>query len=164
MAIGQRLALAAIDAYKRWVSPFKGYACAYRVHTGADSCSTLGARAIRRYGLARGLGILRERTFLCGVAHRRYAAATTRRPAVQQRGDCDIGCDAPDCDVLNGRTAGRVCEFLSCCDCGPCDGWRRKQEESPRSRRRSKRQGDVHLPHRPGIDPLPDRQRPTPGP
>ena len=136
----QRLALAAIDIYKRYLSPLKGFSCAYRVHTGSCSCSTLGARAIRRYGILRGLGVLRERTFLCGVVYRRYGGQRTPRPPVQQRGDCDLGCDLPDCDLFSGKSGGKLCDFLNCCDCGSCDWWQRKQDVPLRSRRRGRRE------------------------
>ena len=48
MNLARDLLLAAIHGYKRHVSPRKGFACAYRVHLGACSCSTLGLRAISR--------------------------------------------------------------------------------------------------------------------
>ena len=47
------LALAAITLYQRFVSPRKGFSCAYRFHTGGPSCSVLGFRAVRRYGVHR---------------------------------------------------------------------------------------------------------------
>jgi len=51
------LALLAITLYQRHLSPYKGFRCAYALHTGRASCSRLGYRAIRRHGL-RGLGLL----------------------------------------------------------------------------------------------------------
>ena len=66
--------LAVIRLYQRHLSPHKGFHCAYRVHTGRASCSALGYRVVRRHGVFAGLGLIRERTQLCGVAHRRHAA------------------------------------------------------------------------------------------
>lgn len=103
----KHLLLAAIRIYQRFLSPHKGFRCAYRAHTGRASCSTLGYRAVRRHGVFGGLGLLRERTDRCGVAHRRL----TVRPAALQRGDCD--CDLP-------------------CDCGladACDLFRRDKDK-----------------------------------
>ena len=57
----KQLALAAIRLYQRHLSPHKGFCCAYRVHTGRASCSSLGYRAIRRFGLWLGLVILHRR-------------------------------------------------------------------------------------------------------
>jgi len=50
MKLARGLLLAAIRAYKRHVSPRKGFARAYRVHLGACSGSTPGLRAISRTG------------------------------------------------------------------------------------------------------------------
>jgi uncharacterized protein len=93
----------AIRVYQRYVSPYKGFCCAYRTHTGRSSCSQLGYRAVRRFGVFAGLGLTRQRTHLCGVAHRRHRASHPRIPQ-SQRGACDIGCDLP-CD-LNCDKAG----------------------------------------------------------
>ena len=107
--------LAAIRFYKRRISPRKGFACAYRVHVGACSCSTLGLRAISRYGAWRGLGVLRVRLGQCRLAAIDLRAA---RPLTKlgQRGfiDCDIPCDVP-CDA---SCADGVCDVLSCLDIG----------------------------------------------
>ena len=115
----RRLVLAAIRAYKRHVSPRKGFACAWRVHRGGASCSTLGYRAVSRHGVFRGLGILDRRLERCRAVHERQAGA--RRPAGAlraQAGFCD-GCDAPSCD-------GPACDTPSChapsCDPAFCDG------------------------------------------
>jgi len=46
---GKHLALWAIRAYQRHLSPWKGFRCAYRVLTGRDSCSAYGYKvALKR--------------------------------------------------------------------------------------------------------------------
>jgi putative component of membrane protein insertase Oxa1/YidC/SpoIIIJ protein YidD len=114
------LLLAAIRAYQRYLSPHKGFACAYRVHTGRSNCSALGYRAVRRHGVFAGLGLIRRRTLLCGVAHRRHAPPLA---ALQpQRGVCDLGCDLPGhCDWPGGHGLGTLGDGLSWCDCCSCD-------------------------------------------
>ena len=138
----RRVALALITAYQRYLSPYKGFSCAYRIHAGRASCSTLGYRVIRRYGVLKGLSLLRQRTGKCGVAHRRHQHTSVRRLSLQQ-GVCDLACDLPchgACDLpcdggfhfpnLHGLSS--VCDYLTCCDCGSCD-WpsrkRKKREE-----------------------------------
>lgn len=128
-AISMRIVvLAAITAYQRYVSPYKGFCCAYRAHTGRQSCSSLGFRAVRRYGVFAGLAVLRRRTYLCGVAHSRHAP--TRNHAFQtQHGFCDVGCDLPcdlNCDLPSFRSCGSIADFVSYCDCGSCDWTDRK--------------------------------------
>lgn len=106
--------LAAIRFYQRFLSPLKGFRCAYHAHTGRQSCSHLGFRAVRRYGALSGLAVLRQRLYLCGVAHRRYSPPHCR-PPLAQRGDCDVGCSLP-CDILG--------------NCGSCDWPERKRKDN----------------------------------
>ena len=129
MDLMRSAALGAIRLYQRWLSPHKGFACAYRVHTGRCSCSQLGFRAIRRFGVAGGWRLLQQRTALCGVAHRRHSPVT-RRPPARERGDCDLGCDF---DFLPGKGGLGLCDVFNCCDAGGCD-WgsdkkKRRQEQ-----------------------------------
>jgi putative component of membrane protein insertase Oxa1/YidC/SpoIIIJ protein YidD len=136
----KRLALAAIGFYQRFISPYKGFSCAYRVHTGRASCSALGRRAIARFGVLKGIGVLRLRLTRCGDAHRSHAA---KNPTLRhQAGFVDCACDVPDvsscdvpdlsCDLPDKKAcadAGKVCDVLSnCgggCDCG--NFWSRKK-------------------------------------
>lgn len=128
------LALAAIGVYQRYVSPHKGFCCAYRVHTGRASCSALGARVIRRWGVRCGLAVLKIRLRRCGEAHRR--AASMRMQA--QRGVCDPGCDldlgAADCDACSTNGFSRACSWGSdCCgSCGGCDWPSRRRKAASR--------------------------------
>lgn len=110
------LALRAIRLYQRYLSPRKGFACAYRACTGGASCSELGFRAIRRYGLRGGLRVLDARLERC----RQAASLQCRRTAWPraQAGDCD--CDLP-CSPFD------ACDFASCDDAS-CDRPRRKRK------------------------------------
>ena len=136
------LALAAIRVYQRCISPYKGFCCAYAATTGHGSCSALGYRAIRRFGLWRGLGVLDNRLEKCGVAYRRYRAAPPMSALGSQAGFLDCSCDGPgDCDGPcdcgpkgNGaRVAGGV---LDCAvDLLPCDcDWKKKRKRDRRER------------------------------
>lgn len=126
MDLFRAAALGAIRLYQRHLSPHKGFSCAYRVHTGRCGCSQLGYRAVRRFGVVKGWGVLRERTALCGVAHRRHSPARPRPPA-RERGDCafDFPCDL---DLMPSRGKLGWCELFSCCDVGGCDGPERKKK------------------------------------
>jgi uncharacterized protein len=123
------IALKSIRLYQRFLSPYKGFSCAYRVHTGSRSCSALGYRAISRYGFAGGISVLRKRLHLCGVAYRRFGA-TAQRFRELQRGSMDCACDLPcdgDCSPdLNCGSNGRVLSW--CCDGCSCDGPARKKK------------------------------------
>lgn len=111
----RRAALTAIRAYQRYLSPHKGFCCAYRHHTGRPSCSSFGYRAISRYGVIVGMGLVKRRTHLCGVIHQQ--SLITSQTFHKQRGHCDPGCD-PNCDTsfING------CDVPShSCPCDPKD-------------------------------------------
>lgn len=126
------MALRAITLYQRHLSPSKGFSCAYRVHTGCQSCSVLGYRAIRRFGVWRGLGTLRERFERCRAVHRRHPAFP--RVPKGQAGFCDASCDLP-CDV-------GVSDCYCPCDCpGDCGDW-------SKSKKSEKEEKPVYIPPR----------------
>lgn len=112
MKLARRLALALIRAYQRWISPYKGFACAHRVRLGGPSCSKVGARLLRRHGLRKGLPLLRLRLRHCGEVHRK--AWTPYRPLAAQRGDCDFDCGGCDLDV--GDCADCSCDLADLFD------------------------------------------------
>lgn len=136
----QLLALNIIRFYQHFISPFKGFCCAYSHHTGHASCSTLGFRAIQRYGVIDGFFVLRRRLYLCGVSHRRYSPPKLR-PHRKQRGDCDIGCDLPcdnGCKLPNLKSCPMF-NVLNCADACNCD-W-------PSSNKKDeKKEEEIHLP------------------
>lgn len=132
------LVLSAIRLYQRHISPYKGFCCAYGLHTGRGSCSALGFRAVRRFGAINGLKVLRNRLLLCGVAHRRYGPSRAR-PHRSQRGDCDLSCDLPvdgGCDMPDLKSC-RVSDVLGCADGCSCD-WP--------SRDKKGREKDIYIP------------------
>lgn len=134
---GRPLLLPAIRLYQRWLSPLKGFRCAYCAYTGRATCSNLGLRAIRRFGTWRGLAVLRRRLYLCGVAHRRYACVP-KRVFRQYRGDCDLACDLP-IDASCDWTGKDGCDITDACrfaDCGSCD--------LP-SRKRDRKRAELHV-------------------
>ena len=151
MIVARALLLAAIRGYKRHMSPRKGFACAYRVHEGCASCSTLGLRAVSRYGAWRGLGVLRLRLEQCRlVAGEQRARRFT--PALAQAGfiDCDLPCDAScvDGSACDACSVGQACELASCLDCGDpgdcgdCNWWGSSTTPQSRQVRRRRRRGE----------------------
>jgi len=60
IASAKPAATLAIDGYQKYISPHKGYRCAHAALYGGPSCSELGKRAIRDYGIIGGLMLLRE--------------------------------------------------------------------------------------------------------
>ena len=134
------IALFAIKAYQRYISPHKGFCCAYRAHTGYSSCSTLGYRAIRRYGVLPGIAVLQQRFKRCSAAHQQHLALSHngrhRLRHSSQQGFCDVPCDCPSvdmpCEMPSGESMGRVCDVVDCCgDCGDLWHSRKNSEETP---------------------------------
>lgn len=68
-------AIALIGVYQRYLSPYKGYRCAYRARTGRDSCSEFARRAIARRGLIRGVALLSHRFRACSESAARLSAS-----------------------------------------------------------------------------------------
>lgn len=131
----RNLALAAITCYQRYLSPLKGYGCAFRIHCGRDSCSTYASRAIARHGLFTGLRLLGRRLDACSaVHHQHHPQPALRRTGMRYRaqaGHCDLpSCDLPSCDLGD---ACRVAEGISqCADCANCDPrwWQNRRRHS----------------------------------
>ncbi len=129
------LALAAIRVYQRFISPYKGFACALRVATGGASCSAYGHAAIARFGLRRGLGLLQRRFELCGHVHARLRAVPPPHPRLKyQRGFCDGPCDVPCHGHGHCLSLDTAVDALGCVgDVGDC-GSSRRREQDRRSR------------------------------
>ena len=134
----KRLALLAIRLYQRFISPYKGYRCAYASHTGNGNCSALGYRVIRRYGVWDGLALLELRLARCGAAYRRpRAALPATMPAAlgRQAGSVDCSCDLPNdpscaCDIADAVSECRKR------NCGPRRRDERELDIRPRTGRR----------------------------
>lgn len=92
------LALWAIRAYQRFLSPRKGFHCAYRAYTGHPSCSALGYRAIRRFGVVDGIVVLQSRLHKCSVACRRYRPPVPKQVLASQAGFIDCECGPSPCE------------------------------------------------------------------
>ncbi|EEF25973.1 conserved hypothetical protein [Ricinus communis] len=134
------VALLLIRGYRRYLSPRKGFSCAYRVHRGGHSCSAHGYHAISKHGFFLGMQLLRRRLDRCAWANhmQRSAKAASVEAVVASRmmaqggfvDGCDAGsCDAPDC---GGPACSLDCSSPDCsphrlsCDAlnvmGACDG------------------------------------------
>lgn len=114
--------LLAISAYQRYISPYKGFHCAFHAHTGRDTCSGYGYRVFARYGTLRGWRLLQRRFTACSAAaallHERPEAKQPRLIA-RQAGFLDCGgCDAPGCDLpgLDSLPCDDIVNIADCCN------------------------------------------------
>jgi putative component of membrane protein insertase Oxa1/YidC/SpoIIIJ protein YidD len=127
----KKILLVMIATYQRFISPIKGYSCAYKKHTGRTSCSTFGYQAIERYGVWIGFLLLRRRFAVCSDVYRRhrdmkYYRTTLPGSAQAQLGFCDLSIDA----CTPADIGSCACDALGSCDSLPCDfgDWRRSRK------------------------------------
>lgn len=114
--IAQHLALRLIRGYQRFISPYKGFSCAYRVATNDLSCSSYGAKVIQRWGVLRGYALLRRRFAECYLCSQALNEHKHTNPHLHpQRGviDCDCG-DPGDCSPGCEDACPSPCETSPC--------------------------------------------------
>ncbi len=138
-----RMALGAIWGYQRWLSPRKGYRCAYGALHGGTGCSGFAKAVIQREGLWRAVPLVRARFADCAAAAVTLQSRAARGDDGQEderradrRACClDMACAVPDgMSCLRGCGDGAEktdctpgCGDASCgCDgcnigCGPCN-------------------------------------------
>ena len=61
-------AVVTINGYQRYISPHKGFCCAYRVVRGGDSCSEFAKQAILQNDFWHSLSTIRKRFIECKEA------------------------------------------------------------------------------------------------
>ena len=114
------VAIQIISIYQRFISPYKGYCCAYRYMTGRHSCSRFAARAISRVGTLKGAALTMRRLKKCSAAYGNFEnTPNTYRihtPFLYyQAGHCDV--PVHDCNISDVDVSG----LEGCVDCDSCD-------------------------------------------
>ena len=126
----KKFALLLILFYQKFLSPYKGFCCAYHQYTGRTSCSGLGYRAIRHFGVIKGVGVLKMRLSKCNEVYQ--AHYFEKQMVVNQAGHCDL---PSDCDFgAVGDTCSAIVDCSSACNNWP--PWRRSKKMGP----------DIYLP------------------
>lgn len=120
-----RAALLGIHAYQRWLSPRKGYRCAYSVLHGGTGCSGYAKAAIRERGLLAAIPLVRARFADCRTAFseiRGEAKPKRKRTRwwhyTDPTGCCDCAPSVQACR-FGGKSGAKDTGF---CDSNPCDG------------------------------------------
>ena len=119
MTVASSMGVALIEAYQRWLSPRKGFRCAYGVMHGDGTCSSVGKRIMRERGVFAFFRLMPKQFAACRTAAAALNNETEeerKRRHAQKRGwlqrksssdgdDCDldcipdIDCSGSDCDV-----------------------------------------------------------------
>jgi uncharacterized protein len=121
------VALRAIHAYQRYVSPRKGFCCAYRSITGRLSCSNFSARAIEKKGIIAGIRLTFRRMRRCSSVHAEFHSFVHQVTRLgehldRQSGHCDLPIEGCASDALSQA---------ECATCVPseCYIWTPKRKE-----------------------------------
>ena len=122
----KNLALLLISSYQKYISPYKGYSCAYRVATGDVGCSGYGKKVIGRFGIIKGYALLKRRFIDCKICKdeldKEKSHNHKKRFNHSQRGDCSgLDCAIGDCGLPNPGDAcldlfGNATDAIECCD------------------------------------------------
>ncbi|MEM9585016.1 MAG: membrane protein insertion efficiency factor YidD [Pseudomonadota bacterium] len=120
-----KMALAAIWGYQQYISPHKGFRCAYSVQHGGTGCSGYAKFAIREHGIWRALPIIRQRLRDCKEAYQTLRANCTCRS--EQDADDRLLNRKERAELERRRKKDNRCctksDFcFACGDCGSCGG------------------------------------------
>src|SRR5688572_27172010 len=103
----------AIEAYQRFISPYKGFRCAHRAVHGRDSCSQFAKRVALKRGILALFPLLRRRFTECGVAAQVLDYETREKQRAEERknsaasssssssSSSPSSCDASPCDAVD---------------------------------------------------------------
>jgi len=120
------LVILLIVFYQKFISPIKGFRCAYAVLHGGDSCSEAVKKIVRDKGPVGGYADIRARFRDCKEANETLIRNRQRR---RGQNDCDECCDCDcGCDCIDACPSKKAdaCDGIHCdlpdlpCD-GPCD-------------------------------------------
>ncbi|WP_119628193.1 membrane protein insertion efficiency factor YidD [Methylocaldum marinum] len=76
----------AIVGYQRYISPYKGFCCAYRVKHGGISCSEFVKQTLLRHGAWQAIPAIRQRFAECKAAATTLGADNTGQRRRRNRG------------------------------------------------------------------------------
>jgi uncharacterized protein len=82
-------AVLCIALYQRYISPYKGFRCAYQAATGRCSCSRYAQRAIARSGVWNGVRLLQRRFQRCALAAAAFSDNLAKPKEDKFFGQCD---------------------------------------------------------------------------
>ncbi len=105
----RQLASTSIIGYQRYLSPYKGFCCAYHHETGKDSCSAYALRVVRRKGALALFTALPRQFARCREAYLMFLTRQQKQLGQQDKKGIFNVCDACDPCIF--------CD-IDVCDCG----------------------------------------------
>jgi putative component of membrane protein insertase Oxa1/YidC/SpoIIIJ protein YidD len=119
-------ASAAIVGYQRYLSPYKGFRCAYRAKTGRASCSEYAKRLVNKLGVGALSKGLPKQFARCRLAFATLSAyPSSAQYADNRKRKRSDACDCSPCDLpLNLASDAVHCDGaigmgVLPCDCSP---------------------------------------------
>ena len=112
------LAIALINLYQKFISPYKGFRCAHAVLHQGDSCSNAIKEIIATHGVFKGYASARQRLQSCHDAFLKLTEQKKQRDKKKKHGcydccDSTLACDIADC-------MPKHCDLPDLpCDCSP---------------------------------------------
>ncbi|PHI29759.1 membrane protein insertion efficiency factor YidD [Budvicia aquatica] len=116
MSISSALAVGLIRFYQRYISPHKGFSCAYHQMTGKSSCSSYALKMVQRNGVMSLFTALPKQFSRCSSAYQTYLQQTDKRQKPQKKPKSER---CGDCVDMTECVPTRACKDLS--DFGHCD-------------------------------------------
>jgi putative component of membrane protein insertase Oxa1/YidC/SpoIIIJ protein YidD len=117
-SVASGIGVALIEAYQRWLSPRKGFRCAYGVLHASGTCSSIGKRIMREQGALKFLRFMPTQFAACKAAASILIGETPeeklarRRQLIGQYSTLSDMCNLAEC-------ACNVTECASALDCAP---------------------------------------------
>ncbi|HEY9617997.1 MAG TPA: membrane protein insertion efficiency factor YidD [Microcoleaceae cyanobacterium] len=99
-SLTRQTAVTLISFYQKRLSPHKGFACAYRVLYGNESCSQYIKRTIQAKGLWQSLPLIRERFQACKSANQILQRLSRLQPK------CNLAAIGNEDEAINEPLAG----------------------------------------------------------
>ncbi len=117
-----RSIVVAITGYQRYVSPYKGFCCAYRVKHNDMSCSAFVQQAVLHHGVWRAIPVVKQRFKACKTAAFELNTQPHQRNREQNRGrqQARNNCDA--CNFIE-LIPSEGCSALGDADACSCTPW-----------------------------------------
>ena len=119
-----KLAIILITLYQKYISPHKGYCCAYSSFYKKDSCSKSIKKIIINKGIVRGWSDIKGQFEACSLAYEKIQNEN-KKDKNKKKKDKDSWCDFSPCEAINCIPT-KFCKGKS--DCGtdggcdlPCD-------------------------------------------
>jgi putative component of membrane protein insertase Oxa1/YidC/SpoIIIJ protein YidD len=112
-----RVVMRGVRDYQKYVSPYKGFCCAYRKLHGSESCSEFFRQTVQIQGLAAAIPLFQERLAACKQAHltlkvRAQAAQAAEEESDNQQKQKQSQTSEPS------TSSNDPCAGLAGCDCG----------------------------------------------